>query len=76
MSTERHPVHLFLSEAEVALLFNLFEERIKRHKASIKKELDFPNERRIKHKEKLAELEDKINQIEQLSALISEEAAW
>jgi len=76
MDTERHPVHLFLSEAEVALLFNLFEERINRHKAGIKKENERPNERSISHHQKLQELADKIQLIEQLSAELSEQAAW
>jgi hypothetical protein len=75
-NVERHPVHLFLSEEEVALLYNLFEERINRHKAGIKKEQQRPNEKRIIHHAKLQELADKIQLIEHLSAELSEQAAW
>jgi hypothetical protein len=76
MSEERHPIHLFLNEEEVALINSLFIERINRNNGLIQKAIVYPNESEVKQTMLIEKLENTNYTITNLMAELSEQAAW
>ena len=75
-SDERHPVHLNLSEKEVATYFNLLEERIAKHEALLKRVENTVYESSVKKSLKIEEHTDKIRLLSNMLYELKEQSAW
>lgn len=75
-NTERHPIHLFLSEKEVAMYFSLFEDRIKKHETLLKRVEDTVYENVVKKEVKMREHSDIIYLLKNMFAEMTEQAVW
>ena len=73
---ESHPIHLFLDETDVAIYVSLFEERIKKHEALLKRVKDTVYENIIKKDSKMREHSDIIYRLKNLLAEFNEQSAW
>lgn len=73
---ERHPVHLNLSEKEVAMYFNLLEERIAKHEALLKRVENTVYESSVKKGLKIEEHSDKIRLLSDMLDELKEQSAW
>lgn len=74
--TESHLVHLELTEKEIAVYFNLLEERIKKHESLLKRVEDTVYESIIKKEHKMREHSDMICLLKNLYAEFVEQAIW
>ena len=73
---ERHPVHLNLSEKEVAMYFNLLEERIAKHESLLKRVENTVYESSVKKSLKIEEHTDKIRLLSNMLYELKEQSAW
>jgi len=73
---ERHPVHLFLSEKDVAMYIELIEIRIKKHENLLKKVEATVYESSVKKSLKIEEHSDKISLLKSMLAEFTEQSAW
>ena len=75
-NAERHPVHLFVTEKEVAMYFNLLEERIKKHETLLKRVEETVYESIVKKEIKMREHSDVIELLKNMYAEFCEQTAW
>ena len=73
---ESHLVHLDLTEKEVNIYFDLFEERIKKHETLLKRVKDTVYENIIKKEAKMREHNDIIYLLKNMYAEMTEQAVW
>jgi len=73
---ESHMVHLFLDETDVAIYESLFNERIKKHEALLKRVNETVYENIIKKESKMREHSDIIYRLKNLQAEFNEQSAW
>jgi len=73
---ERHPVHLFLSEKEVAMYIELLETRIKKHENLLKRVEETVYESSVKKSLKTEEHSNQITLLKNMLAELLEQSAW
>ena len=75
-NTERHPVHLFITEKEVEMYFNMFDERIKRLESLLQRTKDTVYESNVKKDMKVEELSNKLSLVTNMYAEFREQTVW
>ena len=73
---ERHPVHLFITEQEVEMYFNIFDERIKRLESLLQRTKDTVYESNVKKDMKVEELSNKLSLVTNMYAEFREQTVW
>jgi len=72
----RHQIHLFVTEKEVAMYFKMFEERIEKHENLLKRVEETVYESIVKKEKKMREHSDAIELLENMYNEIREQTAW